>query len=410
MIFGSNKIKSVGAREILDSRGNPTVEVVIGAAGQYVSAAVPSGASTGKYEALELRDNDLTRFGGKGVKKVIEAINNTIAPAIIGKNPLEQKDIDETLIKLDGTVNKSNLGANAMLGVSLATARLAAVISKKPIFEYLKNLSLIRSSHKIPYLFANLINGGKHAVTPLAFQEYHVVPHSESLEEALNIIHAIQNSLKKTLQVNIGDEGGFVPNITDVEEPLRLMKEAAEKTDTLHKVRFAMDVAASSFYENGKYDLGDKILTADELLELYKKMAADYPLLAIEDPFHEEDFENFAKLKAALPKLYVVGDDLTVTNKERLGQAIAKNSINAIIIKPNQIGTLTETLETMKIARDNNVECIVSHRSGETNDDFIADLAMAFGTFGIKAGALQRGERVAKYNRMLQIYEIFKTL
>ena len=410
MIFRSNKIKSIGAREILDSRGNPTVEVVIGTASQYVSAAVPSGASTGKYEAMELRDNDLNRFGGKGVKKAIETINNTIAPAIVGKEPFDQKNIDEALIKLDGTTDKSNLGANAILGVSLAVARLAATISKKPLFEYLRSLALIKSSHKIPYLYANLINGGKHAVTPLAFQEYHVVPQTENLEEALNIIHAIQNSLKKTLQANIGDEGGFVPNITDVEEPLRLLKEAAEKTDTLSKVRFAMDVAASSFYKNEKYNLGDKILTADELLELYKKMATDYPLLSIEDPFHEEDFENFAKLKAALPKLYVMGDDLTVTNKERLKQAIAKNSINSIIIKPNQIGTLTETLETMKLARDNNIECIVSHRSGETNDDFIADLAMAFGTFGIKAGALQRGERVAKYNRMLQIYEIFKTL
>lgn len=396
------------AEEILDSRGNPTVEVEASDGEYRVTAAVPSGASTGAYEALELRDGDPKRYGGKGVQKAIENIHKIIAPALAKKDPRDQKEIDEAMLALDGTSNKSKLGANAILGVSLAAARLGAAVSEKPLFEYLRALAEIRPSRKIPYLFVNLINGGKHAITPLPFQEYHVVPQTEDLEEALNIAQKVQNELKETLKANIGDEGGFVPQIGDVEEPLRILKRAAEKTGVMGKIKLAMDVAASSFYEDGKYKVGGKNLSADELLKLYQKVAADYPLLSIEDPFYEESFEDFAKLQKAIPGLYVVGDDLVATNTARLKMAIEKNSINAVIIKPNQIGTLTETLATMKFARDNDLECIVSHRSGETNDDFIADLAMAFEVFGIKAGALQRSERVAKYNRLLHIVKYEK--
>lgn len=396
MIFrrgGAEKIELVDAGEILDSRGRPTIAVTVATKNHSACAAVPSGVSTGKHEALELRDGDASRFDGLGVKKAVDAVKKTIAPAIKGMNPHNQGEIDAALIKLDGTPNKSKLGANAILGVSLATSRLAAKISKLPLYQYLKKLADIRPSRKVPYLYANLINGGKHAATPLPFQEYHAVPQTEDFEEAINIIYKIQNELKKTLQANIGDEGGFVPNISDVEEPLKILKQAAEKTGTATKVKFAMDVAASA----GELKWGPA-----ELLSLYEKMAANYPLLSIEDPFGEEDFENFAKLRKSI-YAYVVGDDLTATNKTRLQTAIDKNSINGIIIKPNQVGTLSETLETMKLARENNIECIVSHRSGETNDDFIADLATAFGVFGIKAGALQRGERITKYNRLWHI-------
>ncbi|MDP2695734.1 MAG: phosphopyruvate hydratase [bacterium] len=404
-MFGKEKIKSVKAEEMLDSRGNPTVAVILTTANHQARAAVPSGASTGIYEAVELRDNDPRRFDGKGVKKAVINVNDIIAPALIGKDPLDQSGIDKLMLKMDGTENKSNLGANAILGVSLAVARMGAIVSQKPLFKYLMGLADIKTSRPFPYLYTNLINGGKHAVTELAFQEYHLVPQSDNLEENLNIIHKVQNYLKKTLNANIGDEGGFVPNITDVEEPLKKLVEAADKTGVTDKIKLAMDVAASSFYENGTYKIAGQNMSADDLLTLYKKMAHDYPILSIEDPFGEEDFENFAKLKSAVAS-YIVGDDLTVTNKNRLQQAIDKKSINSIIIKPNQIGSLTETLETMKLARDNNIECIVSHRSGETNDDFIADLAIATGAFGIKAGALQRGERVAKYNRFLEISKI----
>ena len=404
-MFNKNKITSIEAREILDSRGNPTVEVTMSTPKHSAGAAVPSGASTGIYEALELRDGNQERFGGKGVLKAVENINKIIAPALKGMDPLNQRAIDDKLLELDGTENKAKLGANAMLGVSLAASRLAAEVSGKPLFEYLKTLADIKTSRTLPFLCSNVINGGLHAVTPLPFQEYVVLPQTDDLEEALNIIHKIQNELKETLGANIGDEGGFVPNTSDPEEPLKALKQAAATTGTLDKVKFAMDVAATSFYKDGKYQLQGHGLDADGLLEVYKNMAAKYPLLYIEDPFHEEDFASFAKLNAEIPELHVVGDDLTVTNTKRLQEAINKKSISAIIIKPNQIGTLSETLDTMKLARDNDIECIVSHRSGETNDAFIVDLAAAFGAFGIKAGALQRGERVAKYNRFLEIYK-----
>lgn len=417
-----NKIKFVHAEEILDSRGNPTVSVTTGAEDICATAAVPSGASKGAYEALELRDGDSKRFNGLGVLKAVNNVNTIIAKALRGKNVLNQAEVDKTLIELDGTANKSKLGANATLGVSLAAARLAALVSKKSLFEYLRTLADIKPSRKISYLYLNLINGGKHALTPLKFQEYMVVPQADDIETAIIIGSKIQAELRKIirekygpLSANFGDEGGVVPNISDVEEPLKLLVEAAERVGELSakggsssggkNIKLAMDVAASSFFENNLYDIGKVKIDAEKLLTLYKKMADNYPLLSIEDPFAEDSFSDFKKLKSGLENknVYVVGDDLTVTNPERLQKAIADKSINAIIIKPNQIGTLTETLKTMKLARENNIEIIVSHRSGETNDDFIADLAYAFGVFGLKAGALNRGERVAKYNRLKQI-------
>jgi len=405
-----NKIKFVEAHEILDSRGNPTISVMVCAGENCAAAAVPSGASTGTYEALELRDNDPKRFNGLGVLKAINNVNAVIAKALKDKNVLDQKNIDGVLIDLDGTPNKSKLGANAVLGVSLAAARLAALISKKPLFEYLKSLADIKPSRKIPYLYLNLINGGKHAMTSLKFQEYMVVPQADEIETSLSIGFKIQKELRKiitekygALSANFGDEGGVVPDISDVEEPLKLLVEAGEKTGELKNIKLAMDVAASSFYENNLYDIGKEKISADKLLAVYTKMSDSYPLLSIEDPFAEDSFKDFAKLKNEFKNIYIVGDDLTVTNPKRLKMTIENKSIDAIIIKPNQIGTLTETLETMEMARENNIEIIVSHRSGETNDDFIADLAYAFGVFGLKAGALNRGERVAKYNRLLQI-------
>jgi len=403
MLFSKPKITAVTAEEILDSRGNPTIKATVFSGKINASASVPSGASTGSYEALELRDGDVRRFNGKGVQKAVHHVKNLIGPAIKGMSPFDQTAVDKRMLKLDGTPNKSKLGANAILGVSLAVARLAAKLSNQPLHQYLRGLADIKPSRKVPYLYANLINGGQHAATKLPFQEYILVPQVNDIPEAINIIYKVQNELKHTLKANIGDEGGFVLDISDPEEPLRLLMKACEATKTLSKVKFAIDVAASSFFQNGKYDFNKKHYSAAELADFYKRLRSNYPLLSIEDPFQEEDFDSFAALRKAFVDVLVVGDDLTVTNEGRLKMAVVKNSISAIIIKPNQIGSLTETLNTMRLAKENGIECIVSHRSGETNDDFIVDLALAFGVFGIKLGALQRGERIAKYNRFLEI-------
>ena len=403
-------IKNIKAKQILDSRGNPTVSVTISDGENMATASVPSGASTGIYEAVELRD-DGEEYSGKGVTKAVQNVEDVIAPALIGKDPANQNEIDKIMIDLDGTKDKSKLGANAILGVSLANARLAALKAEKPLFEYLSSLAEVKVSRATPYLYMNFINGGAHANSNLKFQEYHVVPMVNTIDEALLIGHEFQGELKKvitkkygSISSNIGDEGGFVPEIEDPEEPLKVIMETLETLGLENKVKLAMDVAASSFhnYETGKYDVTKELsVGSEEMLKIYEKMISNYPILSIEDPFHEEDFGYFAKL---LEKgVIVVGDDLTVTNTERLQKAIDAKSIDAIIIKPNQIGTLTETIATIKLATENDIKPIVSHRSGETKDDFIADLAFAFGVFGIKAGALQRGERIAKYNRLKEI-------
>lgn len=402
-------ITKITAREIFDSRGNPTLKVTAYSENISASFSVPSGASTGSCEALEKRDGDKNRFQGLGVLKVVETIEKTISPALDGFDAKDQKKIDSELLRLDGTPNKSNLGGNATIGVSVACAKLAAKLEGVEVFEYLKTLRNIKPSRSAPLLFMNLVNGGKHSQSKLAFQEYHIVPMVENIEESLILAAKIQNGLKKKLVDNLGqasanrgDEGGFVPDTSSVKKPLEFLLEVIEENKLLDKVKLSLDVAASSFYKDGSYEFDGKKYSPDELLSLYDLLINSFPIISIEDPFFEEDFSNFAKLLSR-KKIMVVGDDLTVTNSARLRKAISQNSISAIIIKPNQIGTLTETLETMELARQNNIDCVVSHRSGETNDDFIADLCFAFGCYGIKTGALRGGERVAKYNRLLEI-------
>ena len=409
-----NKITKIIAEEVKDSRGNPTIKVTVFCGDEFDSFAVPSGASTGAHEAHELRDDD-----DKGVGKAIERVNNIIAPMLIGQNVLNQEVIDNIMIKLDGTPNKDSLGGNAMIGVSIACAKVAAKVSHLETFEYLRTLAHIKHSQKVPYLYMNLINGGKHAKNNLAFQEYHIVPETEDVEEAVKMGVAIQKSLGEIIEKDLGkeslvlgDEGGFAPKISDIKKPLQYLRKAIEQNSLIGKVRLALDVASSSFYNNGKYKIGEKEISKEELMNIYDSLVNEFNLISIEDPFNEEDFGSFRKLRENHKKLFrpraslfVVGDDLTVTNTMLLEKAIGAESINAMIIKPNQIGTLSETLDTMKLARENDIELIVSHRSGETDDDFIADLAYAFGCFGLKSGAPLKPERKVKYDRLIKISE-----
>jgi len=402
------KIKRIEAREILDSRGTPTLSVTVQAEGVRGTFDVPSGASTGTHEALELRDGDKNHFEGKGVLKAAGNITHIIEPALMNMDALDQRAVDERLIELDGTPNKSKLGANAIVGVSIACAKAAAAVKNVEVYEHLRDLATMPPSRRVPLLYMNLINGGLHAHSRLAFQEYHLVPQTGDIGEALEIGTKVMHLLGALIQkkygsasANLGDEGGFAPDMEDVREPLKLLSAAVHGAGVENDVKFALDVAASSFYKNGAYLVGRRHFNAAELRTFYMELAHDFPLISIEDPFMEDAFEDFAKLNSG--KFIVVGDDLTVTNPARVEEAIEKDAISGIIIKPNQIGTLTETIETMKFARKNDLECIISHRSGETNDDFIADLAYAYGAFGIKAGAPQREERVAKYNRLLKI-------
>jgi len=400
-----NKITKIFAEEIKDSRGNPTLKVTVHVGDMSGSFSVPSGASTGAHEAHELRDLD-----GRRVKDAIFKVNNLIAGNLVGKDVLNQKEIDRIMIELDGTPNKDNLGGNSMIGVSIACAKLAAKVSGKEVFEYLRTLYEIKPSRKIPYLYMNLINGGKHAKNDLAFQEYHIVPDTENVNEAVEIGIQIQNTLKEIIDrklgkesLVLGDEGGFAPKISDIRKPLEFLSEAIKQNKLENKVKLALDVASSSFYSDGKYIVDNKEISKEELMGIYKSLIKEFNLFSIEDPFEEEDFESFKKLKENNESLIVMGDDLTVTNKVLLKKAIEKGSINSMIIKPNQIGTLTETLETMQLARENDIELIVSHRSGETNDDFIADLAYAFGCFGLKSGSPLKLERMVKYQRLIKI-------
>ena len=394
-----NKITKILAEEIKDSRGNPTIKVTVFCGDKFGSFAVPSGASTGAHEARVLP-----------VSEAIKNVNKIIMPALVGQNVLNQKEIDKIMIELDGTSNKDNLGGNSMIGVSIACVKTAAKISGKEVFEYLRTLAEIRPSRKIPYLYMNLINGGKHAKNDLVFQEYHIVPETEDVGEAVEIGTIIQNTLKEIIlkdlgeeSVLLGDEGGFAPQISDIKTPIFYLREAIKQNDLEGKAHLALDTAATSFYKNGVYKVDGKDVSKEELSNIYNSLIHEFNLFSIEDPFEQEDFDSFRKLKEGNSELVIVGDDLTVTNKILLKEAIEKNSINAIIIKPNQIGTLTETLETMKLARENNIELIVSHRSGETDDDFIADLAFAFGCFGLKAGAPAKPERMVKYKRLIEI-------
>ncbi len=404
-----NKITKITAEEVRDSKGSPALKVTVWVGEMLGSFAVPSGASTGAHEAHELRDSD-----GRGVQSAIKNVNEKIASVLVGQEVSDQKEIDRLMVELDDTKNKDNLGGNAMIGASIACAKTAAKVSGLETFEYLRALAEIKPSRKTPYLFMNLLEGGKHANNGLAFQEHLVVPMIDDVEETVSVGIKIQNTLKEMLKEqtgeypNLGHEGGFMLKTTDPREPFLLLQEAVRKNNLEGVVRFSIDAAASSFYKNtprlgGVYEVGGRVLSKDELMGLYLSLADEFNLFSIEDPFEEEDFESFALLKEKIPATLIVGDDLTVSNKELLQKALDKKSISAMIIKPNQIGTLTETLQTMKLARENGIELIVSNRGEETDDDFIADLAYAFGCFGLKSGAPTKSERKVKYDRLMKI-------
>jgi enolase len=405
-------IQDVKAREILDSRGNPTVEVdVLLEDGSFGRAAVPSGASTGSFEAVELRDNDSKRYMGKGVLKAIENVNTTIADAIIGFDATDQAAIDDVLIDTDATDNKETLGANAILGVSLACAKAAANYYNQHLYRYIGGMR----SFRLPVPLMNIINGGAHADNPLDIQEFMIVPHgAESFSEALRmgteIFHTLKGILKKSHMVTaVGDEGGFAPNLANTTEALDLIMQAIEKAGYIpgDQVLLALDVAATELYENGIYNFkgeGKKFKGA-ELIEFYKSLCDKYPIFSIEDGFAEDDWDNWQAATAALDGIQLVGDDLFVTNPTRLMEGIKNSAANAILIKPNQIGTLTETLSTINIAQTINYNVILSHRSGETEDSSIADIAVGMGAGQIKTGSLSRTDRLAKYNQLLRIEE-----
>lgn len=406
-----SQIEEISALEILDSRGNPTVEVTVlltsGAAGR---AAVPSGASTGTFEAAELRDQDKARYGGKGVLKAVENVHELIAKSLIGANALEQTAIDEELLALDGTDNKARLGANATLAVSLAVAKAAAASLGMPLFRYVGGVSAC----VLPVPMMNILNGGKHAEDGVDFQEFMIVPvgascFSESLRWGTEVYHALKAVLhKKGLNTGVGDEGGFAPSLKSNEEALELIVSAIDKTGfkSGQDICLALDPASSEFFSKGKYELSKegRSLSRQEMVDYYVKLCAAYPIISIEDGVAEEDWESWRLMTEKLgKKIQLVGDDLFVTNTERLQRGIDEGVGNAILIKPNQIGTLTETLDAINLAKENSYGCVMSHRSGETEDCTIADLAVATNVGQIKTGAPCRAERTAKYNQLLRI-------
>ena len=403
-------INSVTAREILDSRGNPTVEVEVRLEDKSIGrAAVPSGASTGAFEAAELRDGG-SRYLGKGVETAVKNVVLKIAPAVIGMKADNQRSLDEKMIALDGTKNKSSLGANAILGVSLATARAAALSSNQSLFKYLGG----ESAKTLPVPMMNILNGGAHADTNVDIQEFMIAPigaqsFKESLRWGAEIYHSLKSVLKKKgLATSIGDEGGFAPNLESNRAALDLILVAIEnagfKAGT--QIALAMDVAATEFFEDGKYKFEGKLLTSEQMIAYYSELVSAYPLVSIEDPLDEDDWSGWAKLTAELgEKIQIVGDDLFVTNIERLTRGIESKTANALLVKVNQIGSLTETIDAVNLAHKNNYKSMMSHRSGETEDTTIADLAVALNCGQIKTGAPARSERVAKYNQLLRIEE-----
>ncbi len=407
-------IKSITAREILDSRGNPTVEVEVRLDDKSMArAAVPSGASTGAFEAAELRDGG-KRYLGKGVEGAVKNIVEKIAPVVLGLNALDQKIIDEKMIALDGSKNKSNLGANAILGVSLAVARAAAASTGQSLFNYLGKAE----AKTLPVPMMNILNGGAHADTNVDIQEFMVAPigaatFKESLRWGAEIYHSLKSVLKsKGLATSIGDEGGFAPDLASNRAALDLILQAIELAGFKagSDIGLAMDVAATEFFENGKYKFEGKELTAEQMITYYRELVAAYPLLSIEDPLDEDDWDGWANLTAQLgDKIQIVGDDLFVTNPERLQRGIESKSANALLVKVNQIGTLSETIAAVTLAHNNNFKSMMSHRSGETEDTTIADLAVALNCGQIKTGAPARSERVAKYNQLLRIEEELAT-
>jgi len=401
-------ISEIRAREILDSRGNPTIEVEVETEGGALGrAAVPSGASKGEFEAVELRDGG-RRYHGRGVLRAIASVEEVIAPRLIGVDVRQQRDIDRLMIKLDGTENKSRLGGNAILGVSLACAKAAAASEGAQLYEHLGG----DSADLLPVPFFNIINGGRHAGNQLDFQEFMVAPiGADSFSEALRMGAEIYHELKRQLlsaygktAINVGDEGGFSPPMSRPEEALDAVLRAVEEMGYGGVVALAMDVAATTFHSEGGYLVAGRRLGRGDLIDYYRELTAAYPIVSIEDPLHEEDFEGFAEATRALP-IQILGDDLFVTNADRLRRGIEMGAANALLWKVNQVGTLTEALEAAHLAGENGYAVQASHRSGETEDTFVADLAVAIGCGQIKAGAPCRGERTAKYNRLLRIEE-----
>jgi len=403
------RIRDIKAREILDSRGNPTVEVdVILENGVLGRACVPSGASTGSREALELRDGD-NRYLGKGVLKAVNNVNTVIREKLIGLESSDQVLIDKTMIELDGTPNKSKLGANAILGVSMANFKASSISAKKPLYRY------FGEGNTIPRPMMNIINGGAHADNSLDFQEYMIIPIRDTMKETLRVASEVFHTLKKILKdrglaTSVGDEGGFAPNLKSNEEGFALIMEAINKAGYIPgvDVKLAIDVAASEFYQDGKYNLvgENRVLTTEELINYYEELVNKYPIISIEDPVYENDWEGFHLITERLGnKIQLVGDDLFVTNKEHLQKGIENKAGNAILLKVNQIGTLTETFETIELARAYNYNTVISHRSGETEDTLIADMAVGLNLGQIKTGSISRTDRICKYNQLLRIEE-----
>ncbi|MFC1726959.1 phosphopyruvate hydratase [Patescibacteria group bacterium] len=409
------KIKLLKAREILDSRGNPTIETQIILDNELVvKASVPAGASLGNYEAVELRDNDPKRYGGMGVLGAVANVNQVLAKKVIGLDPIQQMRIDEILVTLDGTENKSKLGANAILSVSQAVCKAGAAAKKIPIYLHVRDTFFPgKKNLKIPTATFNLINGGKHGAGNLNFQEFHVIPKSEmEFPVSLRVAEEIYQTLKKVLMrhgadQSVGDEGGFAPHLFTNVDALEVLKEAIGESgyNLEEDVFLGLDVAASQFYEGGKYKIRDKTMPMDtgELVEYYRDINSQYHLMLLEDPFHEDDWKGWKGITKDLPKTIVVGDDLLATNKTRILKAIKEKACSGVLVKPNQIGTISEAAEVIRVSHENRFQTVVSHRSGETNDDFIADFAVGTGAGFVKFGAPARGERVSKYNRLLKI-------
>ncbi len=400
------KILSVWGREILDSRGNPTIEVEVYTEDGFGAAAAPSGASTGTHEAVELRDEDPNRYLGKGVKRAVESVNISLAPALLGMDIADQNALDKKMRELDGTTNKGALGANAIVATSMACMRAAATSESKWLHEYLGGTLL-------PVAMFNVINGGKHAGNGLAVQEFMIVPTTQRFSDQLRAASEIYHILGKKLSEkygpsarNVGDEGGYAPPIDNTYKALDALVAAIEEAGYKDSCSIALDVAASSFFKDGSYHIDGKDLKEAELLQYYLDLVKAFPMIkSIEDPFFEESFDAFATLHRSIPSIQIVGDDLTVSNVMRLRMAIQKRSINALLLKVNQIGTVSEALETVKLCNDNGIKVVVSHRSGETEDVFIADFAVGINAGQIKSGAPARGERTAKYNQLLRIEE-----
>lgn len=413
-----SEIKRIHAREVLDSRGNPTVEVDMYTDDGMTRAMVPSGASTGVHEALELRDGDKSRYMGKGVLKAVQNVNEKISAIVVGMDPTKQEEIDNKMIEADGTENKSNFGANAILGVSMAACKAGAMAKKVPLYKHIADLAGV-DEFVMPVPSFNVLNGGMHAGNKLAMQEFMLLPiGADSFKEALRMGSEVYHNLKKVIKerygqdaVNVGDEGGFAPNIQDNKEGLELLKEAIEKAGYTGKVRIGMDVAASEFFKDGKYDLNFKgdtpeLKTGEEMKEMYKEFVKEYGVISIEDPFDQDDWEAYPKLTAeVIETTQVVGDDLLVTNPKRIEKAIGLKAVSSLLLKVNQIGSITESIKACKMSQEAGWGVMTSHRSGETEDSFIADIVVGLKTGQIKTGAPCRSERLAKYNQLLRIEE-----